>query len=60
MSVSSVCRFWQPGDHYTELGECRRHAPQPFNGREGSAVLIRFPLTMPDDWCGDCAPGEFV
>lgn len=59
------CRFWQDIDPpelkqqmgdapYDEIGECRRHAPQPVTTAEWKQEFKAvFPLTSDFDWCGE-------
>ena len=44
------CRYWQHG-------ECHRYAPKPVTP-QGVAYggFARWPLTNPEDWCGEAEP----
>ncbi len=56
------CTYWIEG---TDVGQCRRHAPQIVAGQMAvPTALLReldlyqpnfgvFPLTAKDDWCGE-------
>ena len=61
------CRFWgflRETEPHVEIGECRRHAPEPIRdlwapgGRDQSTPYRRayWRLTMFDDWCGEHMP----
>jgi hypothetical protein len=61
------CRFWLNWDtEDTNLGECHRFPPRmkmvQASGPEGSVTAtVRpddggWPLTYPDDWCGEFQP----
>ncbi len=57
MEQCSLCRFWLNWDsEMTNLGECHRFPPRvaasPADGDE-SANQPRWPLTAPDEWCGE-------
>ena len=51
------CRYWVEIDPEKQLaGECHRYAPRP-----ELAVGMKecdWPLTQPDDWCGEHAPRD--
>ena len=61
------CRFWLAegfsaeaiaDDVESELGDCRRHAPQPvlgYFGDDGEAreLAAYWPLTLATEWCGE-------
>lgn len=47
-----TCTFWiKPPEGATD-GECHRHAPLVTGGLH-CAVETVFPLTKPENWCGD-------
>jgi hypothetical protein len=61
----ACCRFWvryevRPEDDAAGLGECRRHAPLPLLALQDAAAggdhLAFWPVTEPDEWCGEWAP----
>jgi len=49
------CRYWKPEEEKSNLGQCRRHAPQSivFNVDEEVQFQSHFPDTAAEDWCGD-------
>jgi len=51
------CTYWQTKAETDNTGECRRHAPQTiaFSVDDDVKFASRFPLTKPEDWCGDYA-----
>jgi hypothetical protein len=69
-----ACKWWTNHDaKNSDLGECRRYPPAmglsvrsfpPPSGPDGPALdTVRpqdggWPLTFPDDWCGEWAPVE--
>jgi hypothetical protein len=59
MEQCSLCRFWLNWDsEMTNLGECHRFPPRVAAAHQGdvgdeSADDRRWPLTSPDDWCGE-------
>jgi hypothetical protein len=69
MDICKQCRFWLNWDsENTNLGECHRFPPRMAmrdeNGPEGMATItVRpedggWPLTYPDDWCGEFQPSQ--
>jgi hypothetical protein len=67
MNFCKQCRFWLNWDsEMTNLGECHRFPPRMArrheSGPEGpAAITVRpedggWPLTHPDDWCGEFQP----
>ncbi len=53
MEQCSLCRFWLNWDsEMTNLGECHRYPPPPAAART-DADERGWPLTAPDDWCGE-------
>lgn len=50
------CRFWwaTPGPDEAEGGECRRYPPGAgVRAALAAGPLMRFPLTLAGDWCGE-------
>jgi len=58
MSTTSNCQlcvYWAQSTD-TNIGACRRHAPEPVPGNEQLAV---WPSTLKTDWCGDFKRGTY-
>jgi hypothetical protein len=61
--VCDNCRFWQPTND--GVGQCRRRAPSRIHAdciepsersSEGDDAFRLWPLTAPEDWCGEFEP----
>ncbi len=50
-----VCEYWH--DLKNEpAGECRRYAPHAKRSMEAHRAVAAWPITHPNDWCGDFSP----
>jgi len=48
------CRYWRLLETNPNQGECRRYAPRP-DAFESIHMMATWPITNPEDWCGELA-----
>jgi hypothetical protein len=48
----ATCACWDAADPDADFGLCRRHAPRPTVGHDGS-ITTDWAITERADWCGE-------
>jgi hypothetical protein len=54
------CRFWKDetqADDDFQWGYCRRYPPRSGHNDDGDDIVV-WSMTVPENWCGEWAPGH--
>lgn len=62
MKTCETCRYWQKSEKELKQGECRINPPSatPIPSQQGVALMSYYPVTAPDNWCGQHKAGDSI
>ena len=52
--LCSHCVFWRRRPGVDKEGFCCKNAPEPITQTPRKTLFVTWPITMADDWCGEC------